>query len=86
VNCANLQEIETRQIAITLKTKGEHMVWERAYLLGKGTSWKNKKTGDILYTVYRTQWDVLLNTKIIYQANSEKEAIDFMDDYMMEEH
>jgi hypothetical protein len=61
-------------------------MWERIYLLGGITGWENTETHDIIYPVYRHQWDVMLQSddkvETIKNFKSLNEANDFIDQYI----
>lgn len=58
------------------------MVWERRYF-GANEGWVNLQTKDLIYTMHRNGWEVILNGKIaLRDLKTEKEAIIRMEDCM----
>ena len=58
------------------------MVWEKRYLMSGMEGWENKSSKDIIYVKYKTEWEVILNGKVIHKVKSELEANDLMDAYI----
>ena len=60
------------------------MVWEKRYF-GANEGWINLQTKDLIYTMHRNAWEVILNGKTIYRdIETEKEAIARMEQRMDE--
>lgn len=60
------------------------MVWEKRYF-GANEGWENLQTKDLIYTMHRNDWEIILNGKSIYRnIKTEKEAIARMEQRMDE--
>lgn len=58
-------------------------MWEKKYLIGGLIGWVSSN-GDILYSVNRNGYEVILNSKTIKRCNSFEEADEFIEEYMNE--
>jgi len=58
------------------------MVWEKRYFAGGVEGWQNIKTKDIIYAVYRHDYEVILNGKRIKTYKSFEEADAFIEEYI----